>query len=119
MANALKQRLAAGKVAIGAQLRFGTPAIAELFGAAGFDWILIDSEHAPQNPVGIQAQLQAIGCTAATPLVRVPNNDPDLIKLYLDMGAQGIVYPFVSCRGLPPRPRQPLCPAGLSSDKTR
>ncbi len=45
--NRLKELLLAGKIAVGAQLRFGSPAIAELFGVAGFDWILIDSEHAP------------------------------------------------------------------------
>ena len=96
MKNRLRELLTANKVAIGAQLRFGSPAIAELFGAAGFDWILIDTEHAPQTPVSVQAQLQGIGCTPATPIVRVAQNDPDLIKLYLDMGAMGIVVPFIN-----------------------
>ena len=96
MQNRLKTRLDAGKVAIGAQLRFGQPAIAELFALAGFDWVLIDSEHAPQTPTGIQAQLQAVSGTAATALVRVPTNDVDLIRLYLDMGALGIVAPFIN-----------------------
>jgi 2-keto-3-deoxy-L-rhamnonate aldolase RhmA len=96
MQNRLKGVLDAGEVAIGAQLRFGAPAIAELFGTAGFDWLLIDTEHAPQTSVGVQAQLQAIGCTEATPIVRVAKNDPDLIKLYLDMGAMGIVVPFIN-----------------------
>ncbi|MBI2193448.1 MAG: 2,4-dihydroxyhept-2-ene-1,7-dioic acid aldolase [Planctomycetes bacterium] len=95
MRNSLKKRLAEGKVAVGAQLRFGCPAIAEQFGLAGFDWLLLDSEHAPQTPEGIQSQLQGIGCTAATPIVRAAKNDPDLIKLYLDMGAMGIVVPFI------------------------
>lgn len=96
MENRLKQLLDSGKVAIGAQLRFGSPAIAELFGLAGFDWLLIDTEHAPQTPPGVLAQLQGAGCTPATALVRVAKNDPDLIKLYLDMGAAGIVAPFVN-----------------------
>ncbi len=96
MRNHLKARLAEGKVALGAQLRFGSPAIAELFGLAGYDWLVIDSEHGPQTPPGIQAQLQGAGCTPATALVRVAKNDPDLIKLYLDMGAAGIVAPFVN-----------------------
>lgn len=96
MKNELKARLNAGKVAIGSQMRFGTPAIVELFGLAGFDWILLDTEHAPQTPTGIQSQLQAAGCTETTALVRVYQNDPDLIKLYLDMGAMGIVVPFIN-----------------------
>ncbi|MBT5872737.1 MAG: 2,4-dihydroxyhept-2-ene-1,7-dioic acid aldolase [Candidatus Latescibacteria bacterium] len=94
--NRLKRLLDANEHAIGIQLRFGTPAIAELAGLAGFDWILIDTEHAPQTPITVQSQLQAAGCTATTALVRVARNDPDLIKLYLDMGAAGIVVPFIN-----------------------
>ncbi|MBI4552345.1 MAG: 2,4-dihydroxyhept-2-ene-1,7-dioic acid aldolase [Candidatus Latescibacteria bacterium] len=96
MKNCLKEKLAAGKVALGVQLWFGSPAIAELCGLAGFDWLLIDTEHAPQTPVTVQAQLQAAGNTNTTALVRLPKNDPDLIKLYLDMGTLGIVVPFIS-----------------------
>jgi len=96
MHNALKALLREGKVALGAQLRFGSPAIAELCGLAGYDWLVIDTEHAPQTPPGVMAQLQGAGCTPATALVRVSRNDPDLIRLYLDMGAAGIVAPFVN-----------------------
>ncbi len=94
--NRLKDLLDTGKPAFGIQLRFGSPAIAELVGLAGFDWVLIDTEHAPQTPVTVQTQLQAIGCTPATPIVRLAKNDADLIKLYLDMGAMGIAAPFIS-----------------------
>jgi 2-keto-3-deoxy-L-rhamnonate aldolase RhmA len=96
MNNRLLELLRSGKVALGAQLRFASPAIAELFGLAGFDWELIDTEHAPQTPLTVQAQLQATGCTNTTPIVRAARNDPDLIKLYLDMGAAGVVAPFVN-----------------------
>jgi 4-hydroxy-2-oxoheptanedioate aldolase len=95
MTNRLKDLLDAGQPAIGAQLRFGSPAIAELFGHSGYDWLVIDSEHAPQTPVGIQAQLQAIGNTPAAPVVRLPRVDEELIRLYLDMGAMGIIAPFI------------------------
>ncbi len=96
MNSRLRALLDAGEPAFGIQLRFGSPAIAELAGLAGFDWILIDTEHAPQTPLTVQAQIQAVGCTPATPVVRVARTDPDLIKLYLDMGAMGIVVPFVN-----------------------
>jgi 4-hydroxy-2-oxoheptanedioate aldolase len=56
-------------VVVGAQLRFGTPTIAQLFAVAGFDYLIIDSEHAPQTPTGIQAQLQAIGNTDEVRLI--------------------------------------------------
>ncbi len=96
MNSRLKSLLDDGKPAFGIQLRFGSPAIAELAGLAGFDWILIDTEHAPQTPVTVQAQIQAAGCTPASPIVRITRTDPALIKLYLDMGAMGIVVPFVN-----------------------
>jgi len=90
-----RQRLVAGELLLGGQLRFGTPAIAELYGHAGYDFLVIDGEHAPQTPVGVQAQLQAAGCTDTTPLVRLGRTDPDEIRLYLDMGANGIVVPLI------------------------
>jgi 4-hydroxy-2-oxoheptanedioate aldolase len=93
--NRLKELLDAGEVVFGAQLRFGSPAVAELFGLAGFDYLVVDGEHAPQTPTGIQSQLQGIGCTDATPIVRLYKNDPDLIRLYLDMGAMGIIVPLI------------------------
>ena len=96
MKNSLKEKLDAGGVAVGAQVRFGSAAIAELFGLAGFDYVVIDSEHAPQTPVAVQAQLQGVACTNATGVVRLGKNDPDLMRVYLDMGAQGIVAPFVN-----------------------
>ncbi len=94
--NQLKELLRAGKTAVGAQLRFGSPAIAELFGIAGFDWILLDSEHAPQSPITIQSQLQAVGTTTTTAIARLHKNDHDLIRLYLDMGAMGVLVPFIN-----------------------
>lgn len=96
MNSRLKNLLDADRPAFGIQLRFGSPAIAELAGLAGYDWILIDTEHAPQTPVTVQAQIQAAGSTPAAPIVRITRTDPDLIKLYLDMGAMGIVVPFVN-----------------------
>ena len=96
MKNRTKEKLAKGTPAFGAQLRFASPAIAELFGHSGFDYIVIDSEHAPQTPPGIQAQLQAIGNTPATPGVRLSRVDEEQIRPYLDMGAPGIIAPFIN-----------------------
>ena len=99
MRNRLKQLMHSEGNPVGAQLRFGSPAIAELFGHAGFDWLVIDCEHAPQTPVGVQSQLQAIGNTPATPIVRIPKVDEQQIRLYLDMGAMGILAAFVQTPG--------------------
>jgi 2-keto-3-deoxy-L-rhamnonate aldolase RhmA len=96
MRSRLKELLDAGQATFGTQLRFGSPGIAELFGHAGFDWIILDAEHAPQTPIGIQSQLQAIGNTSATPIVRLPKVDEEQIRLYLDMGAMGILAAFIN-----------------------
>ena len=97
MKNRTKRLLQAGKTAIGVQHRLGSPAIAEMFAEAGFcDFIMVDGEHAPQTPIGVQAQFQAMNCSDATPIARLPSSDPDLIRVYLDMGALGIFVPFVT-----------------------
>lgn len=96
MRNRIKEKLDNNTPAFGAQLRFASPAIAELFGHSGFDYIVIDTEHAPQTPPGIQAQLQAIGNTSATPVVRLSGINEEQIRLYLDIGAMGIIAPFVN-----------------------
>lgn len=97
MKNRTKNLLNAGKVAIGPQLRFGTPAIAEMFAKAECcDFIIIDGEHAPQTPTGVQMQIQAMGCTDVTPIARLPSADPDGIRVYLDMGTQGVFAPFIN-----------------------
>ena len=96
MKNHMKELLVAGKTVIGAQLRFGSPAVAELFGHAGFDYIVFDTEHAPQTSVGVQQQIQALASTPATPIVRMLKNDADLPRPFLDMGAGGTLVPFVN-----------------------
>ena len=95
MNNRFKKLIEAGEAAIGTQLRFGSPAIAELYGCAGFDFAIIDAEHSAQTPAGILAQIQGMASTPITPIVRMPRNDPDMFRVYLDMGAGGILAPFI------------------------
>jgi 2-keto-3-deoxy-L-rhamnonate aldolase RhmA len=95
MSNHLHELLESDGLALGAQLRFGSASVAELFAAAGFDFVVIDGEHAPQTPVGIQAQLQAVNGYDCTPVVRVGQIDPAEIQVVLDMGAGGVLVPLV------------------------
>ena len=95
MRNQLRNLLAEGQPCIGAQMRSGSPALAELFGCAGFDYLVFDAEHAPQTAPMILAQIQALASTSATPIIRVPGNDPSQFGIYLDMGAGGILAPLV------------------------
>jgi 4-hydroxy-2-oxoheptanedioate aldolase len=68
---------------------------AELLAGAGFDWLLLDTEHTPVDIETVVTQLQAIAPYPTTPIVRVPVNDKTTIKRYLDTGAQTLLIPMV------------------------
>lgn len=63
---------------------------------AGYDWLLLDTEHSPNDVLGVLAQLQAIAAYPVTPvIVRPTHNDVVLTKLYLDFGVQTLLIPYV------------------------
>ncbi|NYF16892.1 4-hydroxy-2-oxoheptanedioate aldolase [Microbacterium sp. AK009] len=76
----------------------GSPLVAEICAGSGLDWTLIDMEHAPNGLESVLAQLQAVAAYPITPVVRVPSNDPVVIKQVLDLGAQNLLVPMVSSR---------------------
>lgn len=82
---------------IGAWVDLASPLICEMLGSMGFDWILIDAEHAPNSVPQVLSQLQAIAAYSTIPVVRLPNHDASLIKRYLDIGATNLLIPFVDC----------------------
>jgi 4-hydroxy-2-oxoheptanedioate aldolase len=69
--------------------------VAEMIAGAGFDWILIDMEHAPNELPNVLSQLQAMATGTAEPIIRCPWNDFVQIKRILDIGARSILVPFV------------------------
>lgn len=95
-ANRFKQALGEGRVLIGLWLALGDPVAAEICAGAGFDWLLIDAEHGPQDIPGVLAQLQAIAAyPASNAVVRVPSADAVAIKEYLDLGAETLLVPMI------------------------
>jgi 4-hydroxy-2-oxoheptanedioate aldolase len=86
-------RLRAGATLLGSIVALGSPEVAEMFSRAGFDWLLIDTEHAPLDPLAAQGLLQAARCPC---LVRVSTGEQALIKKVLDLGAAGVVVPQVN-----------------------
>jgi 4-hydroxy-2-oxoheptanedioate aldolase len=86
----------ASRPQIGMWVCTGSPLVAEICAGSGLDWLLIDMEHAPNGLESVLAQLQAVAAYPVTPLVRVPVNDPVIIKQVLDLGAQNILVPMVS-----------------------
>lgn len=93
--NAFKAALKAGRRQIGLWSSLCSPIAAEIVGDSGFDWILFDTEHSPNEVPDILAQLQAASGGPATPVVRPAWNDPVLIKRLLDVGAPALLIPFV------------------------
>ncbi|HEV8020471.1 MAG TPA: 4-hydroxy-2-oxoheptanedioate aldolase [Candidatus Lustribacter sp.] len=94
-ANPFKRALRDGRTQIGMWLALANPYTAEICATAGFDWLLIDGEHAPNDVRSILAQLQVLAAYPASPVVRAVTGDSVLIKQLLDIGAQTLLIPMV------------------------
>lgn len=92
----LRSRVLAREWVPGAWLNLGSPVTAEIAGLLGFDWVLLDHEHGPGGEDTMLAQLQAVAGTPAAPIVRVAANEMPRFKRALDMGAHGVMAPYVS-----------------------
>lgn len=80
---------------VGTWISSASPLVAEAIGCAGFDWGVLDMEHAPLDVMGVVQLLQALSATKMLPVVRVPWNDPVVVKRVLDVGAATVMFPFV------------------------
>ena len=94
--NRVKKMLAEGQVTMGSWLSFFDPTAAEIMADVGFDWLIIDSEHAPIGPKEMQDIVMAFKGSDTSPIVRVGWNDQVLIKTALDLGAEGVMVPLVN-----------------------
>ena len=123
--NTFKRAIHAHQLQIGLWCSLCSNIGAEIVADSGFDWILLDTEHAPNELPGVLGQLQAMMRGTATPIVRPAWNDPVLIKRLLDVGAQTLLIPFVqnaeeakqavaSCR-YPPRGVRGITASGRAS----
>ncbi|TCZ64888.1 aldolase/citrate lyase family protein [Roseicella aquatilis] len=93
--NALKAALQAQQRQFGLWSSLCSNVVAEVLAYAGYDWIVVDTEHAPNEPADVLSQLQALATGTAEPVVRVAWNDTVLIKRLLDIGARSLLVPFV------------------------
>jgi 4-hydroxy-2-oxoheptanedioate aldolase len=94
--NVVKARLRAGEPVLGLSHALANSTVAELIGVAGFDFVLIDSEHGIGHDQDHLHCLQAIAGTGARAFLRVSGNDPVVLKRALDLGVEGIMVPNVS-----------------------
>jgi 4-hydroxy-2-oxoheptanedioate aldolase len=93
--NAFKAAIAKGTLQIGLWSSLCSNIAAEIYSESGFDWILLDTEHSPNEVPGLLSQLQALAGGTATPIVRPAWNDAVLFKRVLDIGAQTLLVPYV------------------------
>jgi hypothetical protein len=93
--NTFKRGLQKRELLIGLWSSLCSNLAAEIIAHSGFDWILLDTEHSPNEIPDLVAQLQAMGQGTASPVVRAAWNDTVLIKRILDIGAQSILLPYV------------------------
>ena len=82
----------------GAWLNLASPLVAEAIAAIGYDWVMIDAEHGPNDVSSVLSQLQAVSAYPTVPVVRIPNHDGSVIKRYLDIGAHNLLVPMVDTK---------------------
>lgn len=94
--NRLKQKLRAGEPALGYWLSLNSIALTDMAAGAGWDWLLLDTEHSPHNDESVERHLLAVlNGGPAEMVVRVPSVDPNLVKRLLDAGVRSFMFPFV------------------------
>ena len=97
--NRFKTAIKEGRHQIGVWSSLGGNTAPEALAACGFDWVLIDAEHGPIEPIDVLPALQAIaGYPEVSAIVRPPDNNATVIKRLLDMGAQTLLIPFIQTR---------------------
>lgn len=93
--NTFLKGLRAGEAQIGLWCSLGGTYATEVIAGVGYDWILVDMEHAPNDLLSVTAQLQVFAGFQSTPIVRPDWNDKVKVKRLLDMGAPGLLFPMV------------------------
>lgn len=93
--NHFKRAIASGRTPVGTWLSSGSPATAEALSCAGFDFVVVDTEHTPIDVPQMTEILRTVAGTPAQAIVRPPWNDMVMIKRALDAGAQTLLLPFV------------------------
>ena len=93
--NSFKRDLLAGKRLIGLWSSLASPIAMEVLGLAAYDWLLLDAEHSPNDPLSFVPQLMALKDSASAPVARPSSNDMVELKRLLDIGFYNFLIPFV------------------------
>jgi 4-hydroxy-2-oxoheptanedioate aldolase len=93
--NSFKRAIKSGRLQVGLWSSLSSHVTVEIIAGSGFDWLLLDTEHSPNELPMVHSQLQAMVGGTAHPVVRPPWNDPVVSKRFLDIGTQSFLIPFV------------------------
>ena len=96
--NITKAKLGEGEVVFGAIISRYAPDLVELFGAIGYDFVMIDCEHGPMDLDQVEHMVRAAEVFDITPIARIPDHAESTVLRYLDRGLQGIIVPHVNTR---------------------
>ena len=96
--NTTKIKLAEGNVVYGAIISRFAPDTVEIFGAIGYDFVMIDCEHGPMDLDQVEHMVRAAEVFGITPIARIPDHADSTILRFLDRGVQGIIVPHVNTR---------------------
>jgi len=96
MIRSIRDRALNRELVTGTFLSLGNAISAEIAGLSGFDWILIDVEHGAGDQQALLNQLLAVSTTPAVPIVRIESNESPRFERVLDLGASGVMVPYVS-----------------------
>jgi len=97
--NSVKQMLGEGKTIVGTMIsEFGSPEVMKILSSAGFDFVLIDTEHAPFSLETVNNLVRVGRAVGLTCIVRVPDTEYHLIARTLDAGAHGLMFPRIETR---------------------
>ena len=94
--NTTKAKLAEGEVVFGAIITRYAPDLVEIFGAIGYDFVMIDCEHGPMDLDQVEHMVRAAEVFGITPIARIPDHAESTILRYLDRGLQGVIVPHVN-----------------------
>jgi len=94
--NTTKASLAEGKTVFGAIVSRYSPDVVEIFGAIGYDFVMIDCEHGPMNLDQVEHMVRAAESFGITPIARIPDHADATVLRFLDRGVQGIIVPHIN-----------------------
>ena len=95
MSNRLKEKLNDKKFVIGPFLKLPSPAVVEIMGISGFDYVIIDCEHGPLNILAAEDMVRAAHLAGISAVIRVRENDAGMISRALDIGADAVQVPQI------------------------